>query len=157
MEHAEVMNNCDAKAQRVGLAQLSWAEQMIVLVSRANFEIELGGLDAFYYNSAGDEAAPTVAALEAVGATHAASTLRAANSLFPGGSPPRSRERRFDALVDVRRLANGPLASLEREVGRDEPDVFSRLCAFIDAHREELRDLGVDGQPSDSSCERASK
>ncbi len=127
MDHAEVMNSCDAKAQRVGLAHLSAAERVVVLVSRANF----------------DEAVPTVAALEAVGATHAASTLRAANALFPGESPPRDREKRFDALEVVRGLANRPLASLEREVGRDEPDLFSRLCSFIEAHAEELREHGV--------------
>lgn len=86
MDHAEVMNACDAKAQRIGLARLTSIERVVVLVSRANFEIELGGLDAFYYNSAGDEAVATVAALEAVGATHAASTLREANDLFPGGA-----------------------------------------------------------------------
>src|SRR5438094_7838 len=128
------MNSCDAKAQRVGLADLSPTERVVVLVSRANFEIELGGLDAFYYNSAGDEAVPTVAALEVVGATKAASTLRSANALFPAGSPPRDREERFDALETVRNLPRRPLASLERDVGRDNPDVFSRLCSFIEAH-----------------------
>jgi hypothetical protein len=116
LDHAEVMNNCDAKAQRVGLADLSPPERIVVLVSRANFEIELGGLDAFYYNSAGDEAVPTVAALEAVGATGAASTLRMANGLFAAGSPPHDREKRFDALEVVRKLPDRPLASLEREV-----------------------------------------
>src|SRR5262245_20578874 len=98
------MNSCDAKAQRIGLAHLTAAEQVVVLVSRANFEIELGGLDAFYRTSAGDEAVPTVATLEAVGAPQAASSLREANALFPGGSPPRDREKRFDALEIVRTL-----------------------------------------------------
>ena len=59
MDHAEVMNSCDAKAQRIGLARLTAVERVVVLVSCANFEIELGGLDSFYYNSAGDEAVPT--------------------------------------------------------------------------------------------------
>jgi hypothetical protein len=145
VDHAEVMNRCDAKAHRVGLAQLTAAERVVVLVSRANFEIELGGLDAFYYNSAGDEAVPTVAALDAVGATQAASTLRAANALFPGGSPPRDREKRFDGLMAVREVANRPLAALQREIGRDKPDVFSKLCSFIDAHAAELREHCVSG------------
>jgi hypothetical protein len=78
------MNSCDAKAHRLGLYRLTTPEQIVVLVSRANFEFELGGLDVFYYNSAGDEAVPTVDALEAVGATQAASTLREAK-LFVSG------------------------------------------------------------------------
>src|SRR6478672_7957320 len=110
MDHAAVMNSCDAKAVRVGLSRLNSIERVVVLVSRANFEIELGGLDAFYYNSAGDEAVPTVDALEAVGATHAASTLREANDLFPGGSPPRNREKRFAGLEVVRKFPKRPLS-----------------------------------------------
>jgi hypothetical protein len=134
------MNSCDAKARRFGLARLNAAERVVVLVSRANFEIELGGLDAFYYNSAGDEAVPTVAALEAVGANDAASCFREANGLFPDGSPPRDRERRFAGLEIVRKLANCPLTALEKQIDRDKPDVFSRLCSFIDANAKELRE-----------------
>ena len=140
MDHAGVMNSCDAKAHRLGLNRLTTAERIVVLVSRANFEIELGGLDVFYYNSAGDEAVPTVDALEAVGATQAASTLREANALFPGGSPPRDREKRFASLEVVRRLPKRPLSSLESKFGGDEPDVFSRLCDYIETHAKELQD-----------------
>ena len=49
MDHAGVMNSCDVKAQRLGLQRLTAVERIVVLLSRANFEIELGGLDAFYY------------------------------------------------------------------------------------------------------------
>jgi hypothetical protein len=136
------MNRCDAKAERVGLSRLTPTERVVVLVSRANFEVELGGLDSFFYNSAGGEAVPTVAALEAVGATRAAAALRTANALFPGGSPPRGREERFAGLEVARGLAGGPLVVLDREFGRDEPDVFARLCAFIDSHASELREHG---------------
>jgi hypothetical protein len=139
------MNSCDAKAQRVGLSRLTVVEQVVVLVSRANFEIELGGLDAFYYNSAGDEAVPTVVALEAVGAINAAASLREVNGLFPDGSPPRDREKRFAGLEVVRKLPKRPLASLENKVGGDEPDVFARLCSFIEAHAKELRQHGSGG------------
>src|ERR1700739_3797004 len=122
------MNHCDAKAERAGLARLTAAEQVVVLVSRANFDVELGGLDSFFYNSAGGEAVPTVAALEAVRATRAAAALRAANALFPGGSPPRGPGERFEGLKVVRGLPNNPLGALTQEFGRDEPDVFSHLC-----------------------------
>jgi hypothetical protein len=141
VDHAEVMNRCDAKARHAGLAYVGAAEPVVVLVSRASFEIELDGLDSFFYNSAGGEAVPTVAALEAVGATRAAAALRAANGLFPGGSPW-DRAERFEGLEVVRRLPGDPLAALEREFGRDEPDVFSRLCSFIEAHSAELGEHG---------------
>lgn len=128
---------------------------MVVLVSRANFEIQLGGLDAFFYNSAGNEAVSTVAALEAVGATRAASALRAANALFPGGAPPRHRQKRFAGLEVVRKLPKRPLTSLEKKVGRDEPDVFSLLCSFIEAHAKELQ--GPGGGVNAVVCRRYSR
>ena len=48
MDHAAVMNSCDKKAQRLGLASLTDPERVVVLVSRANFEVELGGLSSFF-------------------------------------------------------------------------------------------------------------
>jgi len=89
------MNSCDEKAQRVGLPALTDTELIVVLVSWANFEIELGGMSAYFYNSASDHAAETVLALEVIGAKKAASALRAAMDKFPGGSPPTDRERRY--------------------------------------------------------------
>jgi Domain of unknown function (DUF4375) len=83
---------------------------------------------------------PTVDAREAVGASQAASTLREANSLFPGGWPPRDREKRFAGLEIVRKLPKRPLSSLEKKFGGDEPDVFSRLGDYIEAHAKELQD-----------------
>jgi hypothetical protein len=134
MDHAAVMNSCDAKAQRIGLAHLAPAERVVVLVSRANFEIELGGLSGFFYNSAGNYAAETVPALEAVGAEHASAALGAAIALFPGGSSPPDREQRYAAKQPV----SESLAKLDRQFCSDEPDVFSRLCSFIESHAAEL-------------------
>jgi hypothetical protein len=129
------MNSCDEKAQRVGLAALTDAERTVVLVLRANFEVELGGLSALFYNSAGDHATETVPALEAVGAKKAAAALRAAMAKFHGGSPSADRELRYPAWQEV----SESLGSLDAAFSRDEPDVFSRLCSFIEAHAAELR------------------
>jgi hypothetical protein len=134
MDHAEVMNSCDTKAQRIGLEHLALTERVVVLVSRANFEIELGGLSGFFYNSAGDYAAETVPALEAVGAEHASTALRAAIALFPGGSSPPDREQRYAA----KKAVSKSLGKLDSEFASDEPDVFSRLCSFIESHAAEL-------------------
>lgn len=127
----------------MGLEQLSEAEKVASLVSYVDFEVALGGLDSFYYNSAGDEAVHTVAALEAIGATRAASALRSANALFPGGSTPRDRGDRFDGLLVVRKLPGKPLEILEREFSGDEPCVNLRLYGFIEAHAAELREHGA--------------
>ena len=51
MDHATILNSYDAKAERVGFGKLKASEKIVVLVSRANFEIENGGLSQFFYNS----------------------------------------------------------------------------------------------------------
>jgi hypothetical protein len=109
-------------------------------VSRANFEVELGGLSAFFYNSAGDHTAETVSALESVGAAHAAMALQAAMARFPGGSAPADREQRYAGWKAV----SESLGPLELEFGRDKPDVFSRLCSFIERSAVELREHGTE-------------
>ena len=142
MDYAAVMNSCDTKAQRVGFAYLTEAERVVVLLSRANFEIEMGGLSSFFYNSAGDYAAETVSALEVVMATRAAAALRAAMAKFPGGAPPTERELRYAGGWQQILESLGPLDS---EFYNEEPDVFSRLCSFIDSHKAELREHEPDG------------
>jgi hypothetical protein len=146
LDHSAVMNGCDAKAERLGLQALTEPERVVLLVSRANFEIELGGLSGFYYNNAGNLASETVAALEAVGAVQAASALRAANTLFPGGTPPKNREQRYEVWRGLIRLNTDLLGSLDKTFSAEDPDVFSRLCAYIEAHAAELK------QHEESSC-----
>lgn len=147
MDHAAIINRCDEKTQRVGLAALTETERIVVLVSRANFEIELGGFSAFFYNSAGDHAADTVIALDAVGAIRASAALRAAMSKFPGGIPPTERELRYAGWQQV----SDSLGEFDREFYSETPDVFSRLCSFIEANPAELSehvaepDIAADG------------
>ena len=133
MDYAAVMNSCDRKFDQQGLASLAEAERVVALVSRANFEIELGGISSFYSNSAGDYAVETVAALDAIHATGAASALREANSMFQN-SPPQDREQR---LKELQAIFN-QLGSLDNKYYAENPDVFSRLCAYIDDHAAEL-------------------
>jgi hypothetical protein len=136
MDHAAVMNRCSAKAEQIGPSRMSAAERIVYLVSWANFEIELGGFSGFFYNSAGDRAAEVVKAFEAIGATHVAGALRSAMARFPGGAYPVNRRRRDKAWREV----SESLAPLDDEFGREDPDVFSRLCMFIDAHAAELQE-----------------
>jgi hypothetical protein len=139
MDHAAVMNNCSAKAERIGLARLTAAERVVYLASSANFEIELGGFSGFFYNSAGDHAAESARAMEAIGALHAAQALRSAMARFPGGIYPADRRQRYKSW----RAISESLVSLDQEYGREDPDVFSRLCIYIEDHAAELQEHGA--------------
>jgi len=136
IEHDEVMNSCNARAEQVGPAALTDIEQVVVLVNTVHFEVVMGGLSQFYYNSAGNQAVETVPALEAVGAFKSAEALRGANALFPGGAPSPDRGVRYDGLQAL--VDSGLLNPLTTSFY--EEDQFDYLCSYIDAHADELRE-----------------
>ncbi|MES2129571.1 MAG: DUF4375 domain-containing protein [Pseudomonadota bacterium] len=57
-------------------------------------ELNNGGFDQFFLNSAGDRTAATIAALKAIGANHTAVIVAKAAAKFPGGSPSVLRDAR---------------------------------------------------------------
>ena len=132
------MNNCEAKAERLGIDALTEAERIVVLVNRVNFDVEMGGLTAFFYNSAGDHAVETVSALEAVGAQGAADALRAANALFPGGAPSEDRAKRFDGWQTLTKTQL--LDPLDDQFHAEKPDVFDRLSTYIESNAPRLQE-----------------
>jgi|GEM_PF-6224372 len=138
MNVADVMNSCDDKAQRLGMNSLTEIERAIVLVNRANFEIECGSLTAFYYNSAGDHAVETVAALKRIGASEVANHLNLANTLFPKATPSKDRSDRFDQLEKVRTLDGDPLDRITTAIYACEPGMWPQLSRFIESNVDEL-------------------
>lgn len=119
MDHAAVMNSCDEKAERVELDALGEIERVVVLVSRVNFEVQLG-FSAFLTNSSGAHARDTIPALKAIGAQKAAA-----------------------ALATVLTAKHNSFAALDKQFDREDPDVFDRLCSYIEAHAAELREPGA--------------
>ena len=71
------------------------------LVGWLEAEVNNGGFDQFFFNSAGDEAAATIEALEAIGAFSTAAIVRRACARFPGGMPPADRDERQARLEEV--------------------------------------------------------
>lgn len=140
MDHAAIMNSCNEKALREGIAALTEAERTVHLANAADFEVSMGGLWQFYYNSAGDRAVETVGALRIISADRAADALEAANALFPNGSPPRDREQRFRSLKPLSESPDDPLGRITSEFYRQQPDIFTLLETYIDAHVDQLRE-----------------
>ena len=71
------------------------------LIDELESEINNGGFDQFFFNSAGDKVADTISALSSIGAEHTADIVRAACTKFPGGMPPKDREARQEVLEQV--------------------------------------------------------
>jgi hypothetical protein len=136
LDHAEVMNSCDAKCHRIGLEKLTSVERTVTLVSQANFEIENGGMSQYFYNSAGEHATDALAALKEVGAMRAAAALQAALDLFPTCKVT-GTDKHFCQVLD--QVAD-KLNELDSEFYAEQPAVFSRLCTYIEKHAPELKE-----------------
>lgn len=86
-----------------GSAELSPLELVGVGIWTLEAEVNNGGFDQYYFNSAGELAIQTVSSLEAIGAPNTASLLAAANSEFPSATPPADRRLRQEMLENQRR------------------------------------------------------
>ncbi|QSX38194.1 DMP19 family protein [Shewanella sedimentimangrovi] len=71
------------------------------LIDELEAEINNGGFDQFFFNSAGDHTEETIQALLTIGANHTANILKKAACKFPGGMPPKDRNIRQELLEDV--------------------------------------------------------
>lgn len=67
------------------------------------FETEVmnGGMDQYFYNSAGNHAAACLEALDAIGAKQSHGLLKQAINLFPGGRPSEDQENRQKQLREI--------------------------------------------------------
>lgn len=77
------------------------AETIKILIDELEAEINNGGFDQFFFNSAGDNTAEIIVTLKAIGANHTASIVESAAAKFPNGAPPSDRDRRQEALESI--------------------------------------------------------
>src|SRR5262245_53966096 len=71
------------------------------LIDDLEAEVNNGGFDQYFFNSAGDGAAATIRALELIGATRTAAIVRSACQKFPGGPPSSDRFARQAVLLGI--------------------------------------------------------
>ncbi len=124
----------------VRFSALSPFEQVFILVWEVEAEVNNGGFNQFFFNSAGDRANDTASALRAIGAHRAASIVDKATSMFPEG-PPLDRSTRqgilkvIDPEVELFDVVN-------QEFYKYPDDLSALLHKFVIAHRSEIRGSG---------------
>ena len=115
-----------------GPDSLAPIELLAVGVWMLEAEVNNGGFDQYYFNSAGDMAIRTVDSLKSIGATNTASLLAAANAEFQNSAPPTDRTLRQDLLEEMRdRVSFSPL---EQEFFQDQERLMSRLANHLRTH-----------------------
>jgi hypothetical protein len=129
--------NVQKKGQATGVHALNEYEKVVYLIVELDAIANMEGLSGFYSILVG-EAESTVDALEKIGTLESADLIRRANSLFPGGSPPKD-----PALLH--NILNNLDDSVLQEINQigdqflDRPDgLEEKLRAFILVNKEQF-------------------
>jgi len=112
-----------------GPAELHGLELIGVGIWTLEAEVNNGGFDQYYFNSAGDLAVPTVQSLLIIGAKNTASLLSAANAEFPDAAPPVDRSERQNLLEKIGEHAR--FGALDTEFYQDQDSRISLLAQYL--------------------------
>ena len=116
------------------------SHQVVYCLAELRTEVNNGGFNQYYFNSSGDYALETVAALETVGAAYTAEMVRRGNALFPEGRPAKDIDERREQLAHLSRADLQTLEQLNRPYYADPDDLDTLLRKYIAAHAEDFAD-----------------
>jgi hypothetical protein len=137
MNVTDIINACERKFSASGLSELTSAERVVVMASRANFEVELGGVGALFHNSTGTLSREIVGALIELGAMEEAAAINRGRELLRRHTwQELARTNQFERLTD-KFLASAPGLS-------------ERLTAFVETHERELAATAQPRVPGDA-------
>jgi Domain of unknown function (DUF4375) len=121
-----------------GFNSLSAAERVFLCVWNLEAEVNNGGFEQFYINSAGDNALETPSALREIGATQAAAIAEAANNVFRPQGPPADREARGQALARLGATATDALKALDAKFYEYPDNLEELLRQFVERNRNDF-------------------
>lgn len=124
---------------RDGVAALTPAELVAYCVDALEREVNNGGFDQFFWNSSGDAAHQTHAALVEIGAPAAADLVREAIAAFPGAKVPADRGEREKVLESLPESAREKWAELDGRFYEYPDDLTALMRRYVQAHRADFR------------------
>jgi len=81
--------------------RLTDTERRLLAAYWLEAEVNNGGFDQYFFNSAGDNAEAALAGLKDMGAAGAAGLLERSIAVFPGGKPPTDRFKRQEVMQQI--------------------------------------------------------
>lgn len=127
-----------AREAAVGYDALTPAERVVFLLDGLEREVNNGGFEQFFVNSAGDHSVDTPAALRSLGANRVAAIVEGALATFPGGQPAQDRNVRQGQVQSLSPGLRGELERLDAEfLGYPEP-LAALERRYVQVHRTEF-------------------
>ena len=128
-----LVGDIQSKELEHGFASLTQKEQVFFCVWSIEAEVNNGGFNQYFFNSAGDHASETVEALRAIGAEHTASLLERAIAVFGAGGPSSERDRRQDQLERLSEEQRAELSELDDAFFAYEDNLSELLARYMQA------------------------
>lgn len=123
------------RCERLGYENLRPKEKVFFCIWALEAEVNNGGFDQYYFNSAGDHAKDAANALQLIGANHAASLVTRANDLFGKTGPDSDQTKRQDQLEA---LPEAQMEKLTEEFLEYRDDLQNLLINYISEKAPEL-------------------
>lgn len=120
-----------ALATPVELAALTADERLYYVVRLFEGEVNNGGFEQYFYNSAGGHFHETLVGLKLLGANNAATLLKkAARVAFADGRPPVDQIARWNSMRDLTTKARARTMEQLEEAFFDNPDKLDEKLAL---------------------------
>jgi hypothetical protein len=127
-----------AKIQQRGYNSLTEAEKTFNVVYWLEAEINNGGFNQYFFNSAGDYAQETVMALRRIGAHHTSEILLAAMGLFPGRAPSQDHYKRQEQVLSLGEQGEAAMEELDQEFYAYADPIGSLLIEYVRQHKNQF-------------------
>lgn len=115
-------------------------DRVLVTIWALEAEVNNGGFDQFFFNTAGELAFYAPTALKAIGAHEMARIAAAANAVFGEGGPPRDHDERQTRLLAITGNAEDTFDDLDRSFYAYPDDIAKLLAAYVEAVQRDIVD-----------------
>ena len=135
----EISYGISDKIHKTGFESLSHPERILHHIYWLEAEINNGGFEQYFGNSAGEYVLDTPAALDEIGAQHTAQLVRRAIDLFPGGPPPRDWEERAEKLNLIDDETSERLGDLDSEFYEYRDPLEELQVKYMEANKNQIQ------------------
>ena len=120
------------------LSKLTEPQKVLLFVENVEKEVNNGGFNQFFWNSSGDYAHESLAALEVIGAKKTAAIVRRAIAQWPQQTVPKDKTEREELLEQIQGKAEAVWGKCEEEFFAYEEDISQLLIEYVKKHKREF-------------------
>ena len=119
------------RLSKLGYESMTQPERVFLCVWELEAEVNNGGFDQYYFNSAGDNAVDAVQSLAAIGAMKTAEVVKSVNSLFGADGPSPDRHKRQEQLLNLAEASIEKMIEADARFLKYDDNLEELLSAYV--------------------------